>query len=199
MTDRSHFPASIRARVHDGAIDRVTRFFNATLADAFIEILQNSRSSGASRLDVVTEAVPEAEASGGIRVTVTDDGEEGRHGAVRPCAGPRTETRRSTPYQRADILNPIRSSGARSSFAASSRDPSSLSSKPSRRAPSSRQPSPNPIKCSGPLPSVTLSRRVLSTSRPNTRPALFASARRQLWLYSCSASVSPKPIAGVVV
>ena len=59
MTDRSHFPASIRARVHDGAIDRVTRFFNATLADAFIEILQNSRSSGASRLDVVTEAVPE--------------------------------------------------------------------------------------------------------------------------------------------
>ena len=30
-----------------------------------------------------------------------------------PAAGPRTETRRSTPYQRADILNPIRSSGAR--------------------------------------------------------------------------------------
>ena len=74
MTDRSHFPASIRARVHDGAIDRVTRFFNATLADAFIEILQNSRRSGATRLDVVTEAVPEAEASGRTRVTVTDDG-----------------------------------------------------------------------------------------------------------------------------
>ena len=74
MTDRSHFPASIRARVHDGAIDRVTRFFNATLADAFAELIQNARRAGATRLQVVTEAVPEAEASGGIRVTVTDDG-----------------------------------------------------------------------------------------------------------------------------
>ena len=75
MTDRSHFPASIRARVHDGAIDRVTRFFNATLADAFVELIQNARRAGATRLDVVTDAVPEAEASGGIRVTVTDDGD----------------------------------------------------------------------------------------------------------------------------
>ena len=33
MTDRSHFPASIRARVHDGAIDRVTRFFKAQFAN----------------------------------------------------------------------------------------------------------------------------------------------------------------------
>ena len=74
MTDRSHFPASIRARVHDGAIDRVTRFFNATLADAFVELIQNARRAGATRLQVVTDAVPEAEASGGIRVTVTDDG-----------------------------------------------------------------------------------------------------------------------------
>ena len=72
MTDRSQFPATIRARVHDGAIDRVTRFFNATIADAAVEILQNSRRSGATRLDVVTEAI--ADASGGVRVTVTDDG-----------------------------------------------------------------------------------------------------------------------------
>ena len=75
MTDRSHFPASIRARVHDGAIDRVTRFFNATLADAFVELIQNARRAGATRLQVVTDAVPEAEASGGIRVTVTDNGD----------------------------------------------------------------------------------------------------------------------------
>ena len=81
MTDRSHFPASIRARVHDGAIDRVTRFFNSSVADAAVELIQNARRSGATRLDIVTEAVPEAEASGGIRVTVTDDG----HGIADPA------------------------------------------------------------------------------------------------------------------
>ena len=74
MTERSHFPASIRARVHDGAIDRVTRFFDATLAGAFIELIQNARRAGATRMGVVTEAIPEAETTGGIRVTVTDDG-----------------------------------------------------------------------------------------------------------------------------
>ena len=75
MTDRSQFPTTIRARVHDGAIDRVTRFFNATLADAFVELIQNARRAGATRLQVVTDAVPEAEAFGGIRVTVTDNGD----------------------------------------------------------------------------------------------------------------------------
>ena len=74
MNDPSEFPASIRARVHDRAIDRVTRFFNATLADAFVELVQNSRRAGATRMDVGTQALLEAEASGGIRVTVTDDG-----------------------------------------------------------------------------------------------------------------------------
>ena len=72
MTDRSQFPTAIRARVHDGAIDRVTRFFAANLADAFSEMIQNSRRSGATRLHVVTEAV--ADTSAAIRVTVADDG-----------------------------------------------------------------------------------------------------------------------------
>ena len=70
MTERSHLPATIRARVHDGAIDRVSRFFNASVADAAAELIQNSRRSGATRLDVSTEDVPE----GGTVVTVTDDG-----------------------------------------------------------------------------------------------------------------------------
>ena len=73
MTDPSQLPAAIRARVHDGAIDRVTRFFAATIASAAVEIVQNSRRSGATRLDVVTQAV--ADASGAIRVAVTDDGQ----------------------------------------------------------------------------------------------------------------------------
>ena len=74
MNDPSEFPETIRARVHDGAIDRVTRFFNATLADAFVELVQNSRRAGATRMDIDTQSLPESEASGGIRVTVTDDG-----------------------------------------------------------------------------------------------------------------------------
>ena len=72
MNDRSDFPATIRARVHDGAIDRVTRFFANSLADSFVEILQNSRRSGATRLAVATEAI--ADPDSGVRVTVTDDG-----------------------------------------------------------------------------------------------------------------------------
>ena len=70
MNDSADFPAAIRARVHDGAIDRVTRFFAATLAEAFAELIQNARRGGARGLAVVTEAIP----AGGIRVTVTDDG-----------------------------------------------------------------------------------------------------------------------------
>ena len=70
MNHSSKFPATIKARVHDGAIDRVTRFFAATVAEGFVEQIQNARRAGATRLDIITEAV----ADNGIRVTVTDDG-----------------------------------------------------------------------------------------------------------------------------
>ena len=80
MTDPSHLPgtsvpATIRARVHEGAIDRVTRFFDAGLAQAFTELIQNSRRSGATCVAVVTEALADAEPSTAIRVTVSDDGD----------------------------------------------------------------------------------------------------------------------------
>ena len=75
MTDRSHLPATIRARVHDGAIDRVTRFFDAGLAQAFTELIQNSRRSGAARVAVVTNVIEQDQASAAIRVTVGDDGD----------------------------------------------------------------------------------------------------------------------------
>ena len=42
----------------------------ASVADAAAELIQNSRRSGATRLDIATEAAPE----GGTVVTVTDDG-----------------------------------------------------------------------------------------------------------------------------
>lgn len=70
MNQRSPLPATIRARVHAGAIDRVTRFYANSLPDTFAELLQNCRRSGATRVDVTTEELPNQ----GLRVTVADDG-----------------------------------------------------------------------------------------------------------------------------
>ena len=60
---------TIRARIHDSAIKRVTRTFAASLADAFAEILQNSRRAGATRVRVAL-----AGSDGDLAVTVADDG-----------------------------------------------------------------------------------------------------------------------------
>ena len=62
---------TIRARIHDSAIRRVTRTFAATLADIFTETLQNSRRAGATRVRV---AVTGPADTGPLTVTVTDDG-----------------------------------------------------------------------------------------------------------------------------
>ena len=62
-------PGRIRARIHEGALHRVTRMYTAGLADVFTEALQNSRRAGATRLRVTTH-----EASGAQAVTITDDG-----------------------------------------------------------------------------------------------------------------------------
>ena len=62
-------PATIRARIDDSAIKRVTRAFTATIADAFTEILQNARRAGARRVHVAV-----AGSDGDLAVTVTDDG-----------------------------------------------------------------------------------------------------------------------------
>ena len=63
-------PATIRARIHDGALKRVTRTFAATLGDIFTELLQNARRADAARARVVV-AGPD---DGPFTVTVTDDG-----------------------------------------------------------------------------------------------------------------------------
>ena len=65
MTTATQLPETIRATVHDDAISRVTRFFNATTFDTLIELLQNARRAKAHRVDVtIGEGV----------VTVADDG-----------------------------------------------------------------------------------------------------------------------------
>ena len=61
---------TIRARIHDSALKRVTRTFAATLADIFAETLQNARRAGATRVRVGLADNPD----GPLAVTVADDG-----------------------------------------------------------------------------------------------------------------------------
>ena len=71
--------ATIRARVHDSALKRVTRFFASTLYDIFTETLQNARRAGATRVRVTiaagqsTDCAPEPSETS-LTVTVADDG-----------------------------------------------------------------------------------------------------------------------------
>ena len=65
-------PERIRARVHDGALRRVTRMYAAGLADVFTEALQNSRRAGATRVRVTIDASEDT--PGALSVTLTDDG-----------------------------------------------------------------------------------------------------------------------------
>ena len=61
--------ATIRARIHDSAIKRVTRTFAASIGEVFSETLQNSRRAGATRVCVAVTG-----SDGNLTVTVTDDG-----------------------------------------------------------------------------------------------------------------------------
>ncbi len=63
---------TIRARIHDSALKRVTRAFAATLADNFAETLQNARRAGASQVRVALADAPGND--GPLAVTVSDDG-----------------------------------------------------------------------------------------------------------------------------
>ncbi len=72
---------TIRARIHESAVKRVTRIYAATLADIFTEALQNSRRAGATRVRIAvaaTAARPDETATGTgetpLLVTVADDG-----------------------------------------------------------------------------------------------------------------------------
>ena len=63
----------IRARIHERALSRVTKLFNAGLVDIFAELFQNARRGGAGRIDVTVERIP-AQFEGDRLVTVGDDG-----------------------------------------------------------------------------------------------------------------------------
>ena len=63
----------IRARIHERALSRVTKLFNAGLGDIFAELFQNARRGGAGRIHVTVERIP-SQFEGDRVVTVTDDG-----------------------------------------------------------------------------------------------------------------------------
>ena len=72
---------TIRARIHETAVKRVTRIYAATLADIFAETLQNSRRADAARVRISVSApaarADEIAAATGetpLTVTVSDDG-----------------------------------------------------------------------------------------------------------------------------
>ena len=72
---------TIRARIHESAVKRVTRIYAATLADIFAETLQNSRRAGATRVRISVAApaarpagIDAATAKTPLTVTITDDG-----------------------------------------------------------------------------------------------------------------------------
>ena len=71
MTEHSALPDTIRARVHETAIHRVTRFYDAGIASIFVELIQNSRRSGATAVDVAADELPDET----VRITVADDGD----------------------------------------------------------------------------------------------------------------------------
>ncbi len=72
---------TIRARIHESAVKRVTRIYAATAAEILAEILQNSRRAGATRVGISVAAPaghPQEAADGTgetpLIVTISDDG-----------------------------------------------------------------------------------------------------------------------------
>ena len=55
MTTANKTPDQIRAHVHEDAIQRVTRFYNASTSQCLQEILQNSRRAGATSVAITME------------------------------------------------------------------------------------------------------------------------------------------------
>ena len=68
-------PGTIRARIHDSAIRRVTRIYASTLSDVMTEALQNSRRADATQVRIAIGTL--ADRSSGeprFSVTIADDG-----------------------------------------------------------------------------------------------------------------------------
>ena len=65
MTPTNDYPATMTAAIDPAAIQKVSRFFNATLQQIVNEMLQNARRSGATQVTITTTK---------NRMRITDDG-----------------------------------------------------------------------------------------------------------------------------
>ena len=70
-------PRTIRARIHESAVSRVTRAYGGQIADIVLEALQNSRRAGATRVRIAVGQPAPGTAEPGdpqFTVTISDDG-----------------------------------------------------------------------------------------------------------------------------
>ena len=64
----------IRARIHPRALDHMPLLFDATAPTVFIELIQNARRAGASRVDITIEPADSSIGNDILKVTVKDNG-----------------------------------------------------------------------------------------------------------------------------
>ena len=70
----------ILARIHPRALDHMPLFFDATVPTVFIELIQNARRAGASRVDITLEPANSSVGNDTLKVTFQDNG----HGIADP-------------------------------------------------------------------------------------------------------------------
>ena len=64
----------VQARIHPRALGHMSRYFDATVASVFVELIQNARRAGATHVDIVADS-PDTDAPEDARiVTVQDNG-----------------------------------------------------------------------------------------------------------------------------
>ena len=64
----------IRARIHPRALDHMPLLFDATAPTVFIELIQNARRAGASRVDITIQPADSSIGNDVLKVTVKDNG-----------------------------------------------------------------------------------------------------------------------------
>jgi len=67
-------PNTIRAALDPKALDTITQLYAATASEILVELLQNARRAGATRIDITTECTSTPDEPTRYRITVTDDG-----------------------------------------------------------------------------------------------------------------------------
>jgi len=64
----------VQARIHPRALDHMSRYFDATAASVFVELIQNARRAGASHVDIVADSADTDAPDDPTIVTVWDNG-----------------------------------------------------------------------------------------------------------------------------